>query len=142
MRPIRFRVWHKADGMIYYGDQPLHITLDGNLWNADDKNDPLPIKLLDCGYTLMQFTGLHDMHGKEIWEGDVVRHFPLIEDDDDIADETRWVVDEVIFLDATFRFQRCRQWKDGEHNWYSLENLDAQYIEVLGNLYEHPELIR
>ena len=76
-------------------------------------------------YILMQFTGLTDRHGTEIFEGDIVKS-----NDDSLA------VVEWDHKHAGFR----TAWKTG---WRSGEISDSLVLtlEVLGNLYEHPQLL-
>ena len=124
-RVLKFRAWEvDAEKMHHW---------DFFEWNMIDNNETT--------YEVMQFTGLTDRHGKEIYEGDVVKHFPLVEDDDQRINPAAWVVDAVVFAKGTFRLQRSRQWKDGTHDWYSIENLYTNDLEVLGNIYESPELL-
>jgi uncharacterized phage protein (TIGR01671 family) len=78
-----------------------------------------------------QFTGLHDCNGKEIYEGDIVKWNHACNSEDN-------GIDEVIFRDGLFGFKI-------EKGGYSLEaftrELDNIFIEVIGNIYEHPELL-
>ena len=74
-------------------------------------------------WTLMQYTGLKDKNGKEIYEGDVVKS-------DWYNDEQRITGARVIFTSGCFT---CIGLK---HKLYLYPEL-----EVIGNIYENPELI-
>ena len=56
-REIKFRVWDSISKRMYEWDEIKHIPL------VDFDLDH---------YTLMQFTGLKDSSGVDIWEGDIV----------------------------------------------------------------------
>ena len=67
---------------------------------------------------IMQYTGLKDMNGKEIYEGDIV-----FEDDG--------TPDEVIYLDSCYKLKYFGD---------LLEDCN-EYIEVIGNIHENPDLL-
>ena len=83
---------------------------------------------------LMQYTGLKDKNGKEIYEGDIVKGFF----------EDRIIIDKVIW------WNKGAGWYVGHntkgHNTNKTTNLTAltalNNIEVIGNIYETPELLR
>lgn len=70
MREIKFRAWNKIDK-----EMGIPFTLD-DLYQAGLCQ--LKKKHEEENYILMQFTGLHDKNGKEIYEGDIVKHCEVI----------------------------------------------------------------
>lgn len=86
------------------------------------------IRLKNADYDinqLMQYTGLKDKNGVEIYEGDVVKWNNNIQ----IGNST------IVFYDGCFRLE---DYPFSEYN--KLET--GSRIEVIGNIYENPELIK
>lgn len=71
---------------------------------------------------LMQWTGLQDKNGKDIYEGDILK----IEDPD-----LEIEVGQVRFSDGGF-------WVDG----VGTEYCNVCHVEIIGNIYEHSELLK
>jgi uncharacterized phage protein (TIGR01671 family) len=103
MREIKFRAWDKNKNMMVY---PSEKYTNGGLldWFEDDD--------------LMQFTGLLDRNGKEIYEGDIVQR-----------EQGEGEKDNVTFDDGSFLV-------DGES---MCEFVWRNYL-VVGNIYENQEL--
>lgn len=111
MRTIKFRGWN-GRSMVY---QPaLEVEYSGDVvWEFGN---------------LMQFTGLHDKSGKEIYEGDIVRH-KLPEYKPNFYTEpplTTHGIHEIKWID--------------ELACYSFYDLEYEEVEIIGNIYENPEL--
>jgi len=118
-RIIKFRVWDKKRKHLsvefnsYYG---ISSNRNGEWmvgWEGDGRESGNMKKIDGVNLILMQFTGLTDKKGKEIYEGDIVS------DDGFTAP---------VELDI----------KDGL-TWGSFT--DVQNGEVIGNIYENPELL-
>jgi len=129
MRDIKFKAYLPAIGQMvnvkaidFENDFIKHEDVD---WDVM-RNKEIPVKkvtsLFNC--VLMQYTGLHDKNGKEIYEGDIVKRF-----DTDKGVEVIWYNDE-----AYFDFK--------EQTSYFLQNrYSERYYEVIGNVWENPELL-
>ena len=72
MRPIKFRAWDKKANRMVFGCCNLVLSLDGYL-QFEYGGHIKDINVND-NYELMQFTGLKDKNGKEIYEGDIIRY--------------------------------------------------------------------
>ena len=93
-----------------------HLHEIPNIQNICDVWNDLPIKYV------RQFTGLHDKNGKEIYEGDIIR---------DSTDQFQvWIEEGAILIGANDKY--CDDF---------LLNFDVAKMEVIGNIYENPELL-
>lgn len=75
---------------------------------------------------LMQYTGLKDKNGKDIYEGDVVRHIPSAFDTEEAQGEIYWFNGHQRFAMRTNGYQ------------HYLDSLNT--YEIIGNIYKNPEL--
>lgn len=111
-REIKFRVW--------LGDRMEIIP-----WNIADKYQ-------DCFQKggVMQYTGLKDKNGKEIYEGDIVKRY---DDIGEVRFDTKFENEGGTFATPGFGFYQI-----GETGalWHS------DCLEIIGNVYENPDLLK
>lgn len=126
MREIKFRAWVKDRKAIFevvlinYVTKKVTYLLErvGHLLSIrDEKFNNVDV---------MQYTELEDKNGKEIYEGDI-----LFE-----SSEEKYF--KVVFENASFRAEA-----EGDFEGYSLDLIDVVALgcEVVGNIYEKPELM-
>lgn len=106
----------------------------------------VPHQLITNDGVLMQFTGLTDKNGVEIFEGDILKFFAS---DKSVAqiNPNRWLF-EVLFEGAAFGYKGL---KNGQHvpedelfkPFFQDDELqDCGDIEVIGNVFQNPELLK
>ena len=129
MRTIKFRA-KDLDGVWYYGSL-VHSILGAKIYFQTGNGSE---KRMDWVYvnqeTIGQFTGLYDAHGKEIYEGDILK----------------WKADNLLYA-VIFKWgmfyasvEVCNQEVYGGFPLHSLT--DDAACEIIGNIYDNPELIK
>jgi len=135
MREIKFRAWDKVNCKMYdvlsllrtYTDKAMQPTWAGKL-HKYPASPTIQFGISEDeekNFVLMQYTGLKDKNGKEIYEGDIV------EDDKGKRYEVRWCNSY-----AGFSFE------DDEEAIPFLEIPFPSSLKVIGNIYENPELLK
>ena len=117
MREIKFRAWDKNKKKMIYDIQSVYDSGPGPCDSFKD--------FLECeGYEIMQYTGLKDTNDTEIYEGDVVLC-------DGYEWEIVWDENTACFNLETIHEDICATFD----NYWSIE------VEVIGSIYENPELL-
>jgi uncharacterized phage protein (TIGR01671 family) len=150
MREIKFRVWskndkkfledyhypigHSAIWLEMLSGRVLHIEPNCT-YDTECELETKDLNELLKGIEVMQYTGLKDKNGKEIYEGDVISFI-------DMSTETSIINKAVIVFDesqSALRPQEIKKNYRGGHyyvHWNMIKD-----IQVIGNIYENPELI-
>jgi len=133
MREIKFRAWDKEEKRMFSGEGYNKTLYFLASWlEAHSKDNPLTNKKQDS--ILLQFTGLEDKNGKEIYEGDIVKYTGYSAYGRD--SKTSQVLIEWDDKGAGFNLGWLTKPDDGD---IGLSVID---IEVIGNIYENPELLK
>lgn len=146
MREIKFRAWSPSNNAMYKVGEMYHpffktgITSSGGVWVCHSDDDTRDARGAGFGgiyvddLILMQYTGLKDKNGKEIYEGDVmgeIRSFGSVARPANV----------VVYKDAGFKFHSYPEKTDADFGFVSTKAYDEDFI-VIGNIYENPELIK
>lgn len=131
MRAIKFRAWaedwntHKYQ--MFYDVQCAYDTVSnkGNVMPHDQWTNFSEL-LDEKGTTVMQFTGLLDRNGKEIYEGDILSY--------EFKNPKANYIQEMEWEEA---ITECCQ---SSANGYVSKNVEN--ARIIGNLYENPELLK
>ena len=122
MREIKFRGMDIVNNKWLYGNLEIPLInqskskhfIVGHSYGQYQKHEVDP-------KTIGQYTGLKDKNGKEIYEGDIVRH---------ATDEG---VYKVIFEDGGFYVKNLFE--------YDFQAINEYPLEIIGNIYENLELL-
>ena len=122
----KLRAWDKEDermsyGVVMYYDDMIEYRFDHICTGADEDVE------------FMQSTGLKDKNGIEIYEGDIVR----VTDEDESTDFCDGGIGTINGLEDLFMW-----YIDGEVENGLFDINSSYYIEVIGNIYENPELLK
>ena len=134
MRQIKFQIyWIAGHEMLYDTNNDLEFRDKENYWItdlSDATNHPE-------SYKVRQYTGLKDKNGNEIYDGDYIRY------------STR-TINGSIFTHVCSVFQhesgtwRIEGYHEDNHSYETKGTVYATHLicEVIGNVYENPELAK
>ena len=124
MKEIKFRVWDKTLNKIH-------------CWSAIEDHFTFEELLDDNFFEAMQYTGLKDKYGTEIYDGDYIRY-------------SMRTINGSIYTHVCRVFQhesgtwRIEGYHEDNHSYETKGTVYAAHLicEVIGNIYENPELAK
>jgi len=133
VRAIKFRAWDVFnEEMLQYANDDALLTSSffRDVWKRREGGNTVHV---------MQFTGLLDKAGKEIYEGDV-----LATSNSD-PEYDLWTTDENGYTVVCWN-ELGAEWRGSNWVWDSADCDESIYslrfVEVIGNVHEHPELLK
>ncbi len=117
MREIKFRAWDK-EGNESTGEEIGMISAEE--WR-ERYSYVMPLPWKTNRYIFIQFTGLKDKNGKEIYEGDIINR----------GDYEPRLIQTVTYVYGGFSLYETKSSMPPEWD-----------MEIIGNIYENPELLK
>ncbi|GAF18929.1 hypothetical protein JCM19046_3542 [Bacillus sp. JCM 19046] len=118
MKEIKFRAWYESPirkKMIYEG-------ATGECFQLEREGQPI---------TIMQYTGLKDKNGTEIYEGDI------LDAQSDSVQIVCWDENQARYKSVPLYAYKTNA---GNGGWSGYDLFNRK-LEVIGNIHQHPELL-
>lgn len=131
IRDIKFRAWdnnyNKMVQPYLTGMWKLFVTFDGIVGGYEDNDEYEECAIYSDRFTLMQFTGITDQNGVEIYEGDIVTNY-------------HGDIQVVEYSGCQWTTKLIKR----KTSWWPAQYLHCEYMKwvVLGNIHENPHLLQ
>ena len=129
MREIKFRAWYSPSGFMSRRADAEMRFVEELIFRPGNAGIAIRTNGQECYnpgcFKIMQYTGLKDKNGIEIYEGDIIE------------------VDGVGPRGAFYRQRYVAKWKTHKtyHGWKPVPQTIARNGYVIGNRFENPELL-
>lgn len=126
MREPKYRAWLKPEQQMvdvyeltFLGNEIILLSYDMDIYTCDE-------------FKLMEFTGLKDKNGVEIYEGDIVKFHNDVQSYSGVVTYMNTYGSFVIMTEGKYTYPF-----DYIETWYC----ELNELEVIGNIYENKELL-
>lgn len=138
---FKFRAWNKKTCRMIDLNKITPLALAPEM-NTDGVFVPF-----DDSYVIMQCTGLKDMRGVLIFEGDILKcytYYDICPDDDDLEDMNEHTVKSVVWGSddyPAFCLNPCDENIEYNELQHYMISPNGECCEIIGNIHENPELL-
>lgn len=133
MENLKYRAWDKEFKEMVVVNA---LVLDEQVIKATYKNGNVVKEDMKC-YDIMKATSLKDKHDKEIFAGDILKVTDKHEGKDSWLEVVSYSEEKAMFITDEIN----RDFKTPASPLYSLFDTDLFIVEIIGNIYEQPELV-
>lgn len=128
MRELKFRYWKEEDKRMFQLDSSTYINHNGKIeevWIAYEDS-------FEYDYPIMQWTGLKDINGVDIYEGDILSNGIN-------CSGTVRFINGMYLVDFIYTEDPPLSHDKEEHTFRLITV--ASITEIIGNIYQNPELL-
>lgn len=136
MRPIKFRVWDKTINKFISENMKKSVVLRSFQWNAGAGCFSEEVHLKQKQFTFLQYTGLKDKKGVDVFEKDIVNIV-------DLGENILEYVSVVEYENSGFLVTEPDGTQVPLDCFHNQENavMPLFEIEVIGSAFENPDLL-